>query len=84
LLWRWRISSVLATKKACGSMAAQKLAQLGRTGRVAGHQARLEQRGLDRDVLGASARHWDTVRTLEPISSPVSQQLPMKVSMRDA
>jgi len=32
--------------------------------------------------LAASARHSSTVRTLEPISSPASQQLVMKDSTR--
>ena len=32
--------------------------------------------------FSASARHSSTVRTLEPISRPASQQWPMKASMR--
>ena len=83
LLWRWRISSVLATKKALGSRLAVK------TSVKRPYKSLLPTIKRDSSKLvctvtsfSACATQSATVRTDEPISKPTSQQLLMKSSIR--
>ncbi|EWS64452.1 hypothetical protein Y695_02299 [Hydrogenophaga sp. T4] len=83
LLWRWRISSVLATKKALGSIASlswfTSVVNCDLPPQISRHSS---SEVCTVTSLDASATQSAVVRTLEPISRPTSQQAPMKLSRR--
>ena len=86
LYFRWRCccSSALASKNA---RSVERRARSARRKRSverarAGEEAMLEQARPDRDVAAPSrVSHSSTVRTLAPISRPMSQSMPMKRSI---
>ena len=80
--WRWRISSVFARKNALGSIASPVARSNALNTLRAPHRKR-DSRSAVCTVTSESAiaTHSSTVRTLDPISRPASQQAVMKRSV---